>query len=212
MHGTAVQARSCYIEAGKELAGIIRVQRKTLKNLIQRARRKESFTFDVAFAVYCQSRGDAETMTVFFHQNRQVFAPCTFPTWTDALERRYLDTSVEPIADIIGGGGDLLPTRVHRRASKWLNEYELYKWALQKNCRQGIAPSYASLARERESLRVHNESCAEPVAAQCDSPASSRWRKRFRRNWDLQTGTLPAKDVLPVQCMRQKARTRGSRN
>ena len=72
MHGTAVQARSCYIEAGKELAGIIRVHQKTLKSLIEGARRKESFTFDVAFAVYCQSRGDAETMTVFFHQNRQV--------------------------------------------------------------------------------------------------------------------------------------------
>ena len=188
---------------------MIRVLTARLKNKAQYARKKESFTFDVAFAVYCKSRGDGVVLETFFGQQPVPHEPSgAYSIWKDALERRYLDTDPEEIAQIIDGESAHLPHRASRRASKWLLEYDLYKWVLQKNTQQGVAPSYGSLLRAREALCPHDESSAEPLAASCVARASSRWRARIRRIWRLETGTLPPQQAIPVAMARQKAKTR----
>ena len=138
---------------------MIRVQYARLKYTAQNARKKESFTFDVAFALYCRSRGDGFVLKKFFDQQHVPHdASREFSIWKDAWERRYLDTEPAAIAQIMDGHGEHLSNRVYRRASKWLLEYGLYKWVLQKNSQQGVAPSYASLLRAHEALCPHDES------------------------------------------------------
>ena len=96
--------------------------------------------------------------------------------WKNALEARYVDSNPEVIADIIECAGAHGTSAIQRRATKWLGEYELYTWVLQKNFEQGVAPSYKSLLRKRHGFEKQDEISAEPLAALCARRQGTRWK------------------------------------
>ena len=169
------------------------------------AKRKESVTFLLAFAVYCKAGGDERILKTFFDVQVHKAASVTYMEWKAALEGKYVDTDPEVIADIIEGAGANGTGAVNRRATKWLREYNLYTWVLKQNHTQGIAPSYQTLFRKRAGLEQH-EIHAKPVPAYLSMRRKgTRWKKRFRLTWGLETGGLPAQEVLTEEVTRQKA-------
>ena len=204
-----IRSRGAVHVANAELTRKVRYLCAKVRDKQKIARRKESLTFHVAFAVYCRSGADEKTLKTFFEQHVSEIGFQNYMRWKIALEARYVDSDPEVIADIIEGAGAHRTSAIQRRATRWLGEYELYTWVLQKNYEQGVAPSYKSLFLKRDGLEKQNEIIAEPLAAWCARRKGTRWKKRFRRDWGLQTGVLPAKEVIPEDVTQQKATRRG---
>ena len=189
----------------QELRGKIRKLEGLARSRRSYAKRKESFTFLLAFAVYCKAGGDERILKTFFDLKVHKAASVTYMEWKAALEDKYVDADPEVIADIIDGAGPNGTGAVNRRAAKWLREYNLYTWVSNQNEVQGIAPSYKTLFRKRAALE-QREIPSAPVAEYVSMRRKgTRWKKRFRRSWGLETGSFQAQEVLTEAVTRKKA-------
>ena len=77
------------------------------------------------------------------------------------------------------------------------------KWVEHQNAVQGVAPSQRLVWEFRQSLHTYEVLASGSVVPHC-APAAVKWMQRFRQRWQLQMGTQPVQETLPLEVLRAK--------
>ena len=134
-------------------------------------------------------------------------------TCTREIEDRFLKTPVDVLAQWLDWSGDV-PRGTLAEAQRLVEDARLLSWVGEQNSAQGVAPPPQLVWEKQCALAIDCSNGEERGAASWRPPrsaAAKKWMQRFRRRWSLTLGRLPAKDVLPVASMQNKARSWGRR-
>ena len=88
-------------------------------------------------------------------------------------------------------------------AKKLVDEANILKWVEHQNAEQGVAPSQRLVWEFRQSLHTYEVLASGSVVPHCAS-AAVKWMQRFRQRWQLQMGTQPVQETLPLEVLRAK--------
>ena len=128
-------------------------------------------------------------------------------TLTRVIETRFLNTSVHTLAEWLDWSE--VPRTVESDAQRLVEDVRLLHWIGEQNSAQGVSPPPHFVWEKRCSLVIDKHSGRPRCAASWRpgrSAAAKKWLQRFRKRWNLCLGRLPAKDTLPTESMRAKAR------
>ena len=94
-----------------------------------------------------------------------------------------------------------------RAAMKFWQEWSLAAWVEHSNFTKGVAPSTAAVLDRYEELRVDVPEAVRPAARGVVAQGKARaWAFRTRKRWGLVHGSIPTREDMPVEELRQKAR------
>ena len=88
-------------------------------------------------------------------------------------------------------------------AKKLVDEANILKWVEQQNAGQGVAPPQRFVWEFRQNLHAYDVLVSGNMVPHCAS-AAVKWMQRFRQRWQLQMGTQPVQETLPLEVLRAK--------
>ena len=133
--------------------------------------------------------------------------------FTLELEKWFLETPVDTLAQWLDWTGDTVQAEL-MEAKRFVDEVRLLSWVQSQNCIQGVSPLPQFVWEQRCLLSIENGSEYNGRTSSQRphrTAGAKKWLQRFRRRWGLAMGRLPAKDLLPVDAMREKVRSMGVR-
>ena len=188
-----------------ELGADIRNRRRIQQNQDRKDKRQLQAALDTALIILCA--------TAPSHSISQAFLRIAFPrgseegieSMVEQVELRYLQLPPETIVDIMDSTDSTMPRTRYRQAKTFLEEYHLRHWVERQNLKRGVAPPLNAVCTRRLYLRHTSREPLPPALPSVGKSASYKRLHRFRRKWQLHMGTCPARVVLPVNTLRQKA-------
>ena len=94
-----------------------------------------------------------------------------------------------------------------REALAFITEQQLHAWVADQNERQGIAPTVGDTLKRRDELAAaHSEEMGRPPLWSVDASARYKWSRSFRRRWRLGLRKPHAREAVPLETARQKAK------
>ena len=96
-----------------------------------------------------------------------------------------------------------------REAQAFITNYELHAWVAKQNECHGIAPTIGDTLVQRDELAAAHvgESDAPPFWSVASS-ARYKWAAKFRQRWGLGARKPQAREAVPLEVARNKARLR----
>ena len=111
------------------------------------------------------------------------------------LQERYLQTSIEELANIMSGQG--LDPREIREARRFQQEHTLHHWIEVQNVQKGLAPSSARILLEAERLEQRKHGDSRLPFAETSDVAKTKWMQRFKQRWNVKKGKFQAGECVP---------------
>ena len=185
-----------------------RLQSQSDKQKSRRDARREHALL-VATVAFCHEPTAGETIAAAMQQKFKHVVHEDVVSCTREIEKRFLATSVEMLAQWLDWEGDL-PRKTLAVAKRLVEDVRLHVWVSKQNSTQGVAPPPQFVWERRCALVIENRGPYAEAGAERPprSYAAKKWVQRFRRRWNLVLGRQEAKDVLPVSIMRSKVMRR----
>lgn len=183
----------------RSLDKCLRLQHSRLQARVERV-------WTIGTIVLCHAPDDGQQIVMALKQKYAEILPACPSDCLIEIEKRYLETSVEQLAEWLQWEG--MPSQIMMKEVKHiLEDARLHVWICKQNDVQGIAPPPQFVWKKRCSLfeDLHDDApVASSVMQSPKSEAARKWVQRFRLRWHLTLGRQPAKDLLPVETMKFK--------
>ena len=94
-----------------------------------------------------------------------------------------------------------------REARAFMTEQQLHAWVAHQNESHGVAPTVGDALRRRDELAAaHVQEMGRAPLWSVGKSASYKWAASFRRRWRLGLRHPHAREAVPLETARQKAR------
>ena len=94
-----------------------------------------------------------------------------------------------------------------REALAFITEQQLHAWVADQNESRGIAPTVGDTLKRRDELAAaHTEEMGRPPLWSVAASARYKWGTSFRRRWRLGLRKPHAREAVPLETARQKAK------
>ena len=199
MAGTLEHIDACLKAARAQARQLTRQVRDTSRRR-DRARSRTLHICSVAFA------HDAEGLPRYLEYVRRVF-PGLFEETEEVLATRigdmYLATTPDEIARWLNWQCSHLLKSEIDTAKRLVEEARVLRWVEAQNADKGVAPPGRFVWNEFKQIRAECTTEAVDQRPHTDW-AAKKWLWRFRRRWQVEFGTQPVEEILPVASMQNK--------
>ena len=97
-----------------------------------------------------------------------------------------------------------------RQAKAFITEQQVHAWVADQNERHGIAPTIGDTLQHRDELSAtQNQEMHQAPLWSVQKSARFKWASRFRRRWRMGFRKPHAREAVPLEIAREKARQLG---
>ena len=94
-----------------------------------------------------------------------------------------------------------------REAQAFITEQQLHAWVAHQNECHGVAPTVGDTLRRRDELAAaHVQEMGRAPLWSVATSARYKWAAKFRRRWRVGLRNPKAREAVPLEAARQKAR------
>ena len=172
----------------------LQCMRRHRKSIARRLSYQNSWVQQICFLLFVWTSPKAEMALAYAaHAERKgkVFNNIT----EEYLQERYLQTSIEELANIMSGEG--LTPRVIREARRFQQEHTLHHWIEVQNVQKGLAPSSARILQEAERLEHRHLGGTTLQRSGISDVGKTKWMQRFKQRWNVKKGKFQAGECVP---------------
>jgi len=188
----------------------VRKDRKAKQQQLRREQRSydkaRQYALDVALVLYVKTCPDASFVIKYLRKHHHaVFEGDLDAALQDHLERTYLALPLADVGMLYERTGRIMRPAVFREAARVEVDMKLLDWIVAMNRRQGVAPSYRMVSKQKRFVMACSEGESFPPIYSAGEAAEKKWCQRFRLRCQLQLAALPARPVLPPEDLAFKA-------
>ena len=186
------------------------IQKKEHKAKQRRERqwRLSEFLKRVALILFATANHDPVAAATFLARQaaKQKWEPKPDGEVRGMVEDLFMAIELEEFTNLCDVANSTAPDCMRAAMAFW-QEWSVNGWVEGANLQQGVAPSTAAMLGQLERHRLATPQAVRPPARGVAAQGKARaWAARYRQRWGLQHGSIPARDTMPLQETRAKAR------
>ena len=205
-NGTKLQKHAGISRAVAATASTLVHVRRQRKSAKRRMAYQSKQVQQICFVLFVRTSPSA-TLALAYAEHARRQGKCVENISAEILQEQYLQTSVDDIANIMAG--EKIHPRVLRAATRFEREQQLHEWIHLQNIQKGIAPSSDRILKEADRLEQDHEKVKSLQGCAGSEHGRTKWMQRFKRRWQIKTGTIQAGERIPQK--EAKAKVPGSK-
>ena len=170
--------------------------------------RLSEFLKRVALILFATANHDPAAAATFLARQaaKQKWEPKPDGEVRGMVEELFMAIELEEFTNLCDVANSTAPDCMRAAMAFW-QEWSVNGWVEGANLQQGVAPSTAAMLDQLERHRLALPQAVRPPARGVAAQGKARaWAARYRQRWGLQHGRIPARDTMPLQETRAKAR------
>ena len=206
---SALEARRAALDASlQEGNRRLRKEQKAAHARRSQERARRARTLQLAIVILALHQADRSWLPAFMRDHGMHAEGEELSAFDEDLCKEFLRLKPEEVNAILSPGDQRSKARL-REAQVFITKYDLHAWVSKQNERHGIAPTVGDTLLQRDELAAaHGGDSDAPPFWSVAGSARYKWAAKFRRRWRLGVRKPQAREAVPLEVARKKARFR----
>jgi hypothetical protein len=170
----------------------LRRQKRQTRKARQKQNKRKHLHEAVMLLVLAQGNNDGGVLAHYDKQKLSTFDMSERQSMVERVQKKYNAMVIEEKEKLLKQDGPHANSEENRLASKFLRDYQLYKWVAQANTQSVIAPVTRVVADEASKLKcfAHGKDVTPKRKHQ------KQWLRRFRTRWNMSLGSFAVREFV----------------